>query len=75
MTVRARLAGRPIARTRVVLRGAGVAEAARTNARGLARIRVAASRPGTVRVTLPEALACSRRVGVAADLVGGQLTG
>jgi uncharacterized repeat protein (TIGR01451 family) len=56
---------RALAGLRVVVRGAGIDARGRTNAAGVARIRVLAKRSGIVRVNVP-GQACSRRLGVLA---------
>jgi uncharacterized repeat protein (TIGR01451 family) len=56
--VRVTSAGKPAKGRKVVVRGAGIAKAGRTNARGVARIVLTARRPGIVTITVPQRLTC-----------------
>jgi hypothetical protein len=65
-TVTVRAAGKPVAGARVVVRGAGVRGTAKSNERGVARIRVSGQQPGFLTVSLPGRNTCrgARRIGV-----------
>jgi uncharacterized repeat protein (TIGR01451 family) len=65
VTVRA--GGKPVAGARVVVRGIGVHGVARSNRRGVARLRVSGTRPGFLTISLPGRKTCrgARRIGVA----------
>jgi uncharacterized repeat protein (TIGR01451 family) len=57
--------GKAVKGAKVLVRGAGIAKSARTNAKGKARITVRPTRPGIVVVSVPQKLACgSKRIGV-----------
>lgn len=73
LTVRNR--GRLVRNARVLLRGAGINAAARTNARGVARIAVLPKRAGIVQLRVSGQPSCAaKRVGVA-KAAGPPLTG
>jgi uncharacterized repeat protein (TIGR01451 family) len=70
-------AGKPVARVRVVARGAGVSVAARTDRSGVARFLARPTRSGFVRVSLPGRNTCrrARLVGVVAPVLLPPVTG
>ncbi len=61
VVVRVISAGKPAKGRKVMVRGAGIVKTGRTNARGVARIVVTASRPGIVRVTVRQKLTCGAK--------------
>lgn len=70
-------AGKPVAGARVAVRGSGVRVTARANRRGVALLRVRATRSGFLRVTLPGRAACreARLVGVVTPVLLPPVTG
>nr|HNH86648.1 hypothetical protein [Solirubrobacterales bacterium] len=79
LTVRLRTPeGRPAIGITVVARGQGTGDSARTNGKGMARLRVRPNGQGYLVVTAPNATRCRFRIG-ASDLdaagAGNQLTG
>jgi hypothetical protein len=75
------IGGQAIAQAQVTLRGAGVSRTARTNANGMAHVRVRPTRRGTLRIAVrsdENLLGCRTQRSVAAAAVapgGGRLTG
>jgi uncharacterized repeat protein (TIGR01451 family) len=68
--------GKPVKGRKVVVRGAGIVKAGRTNARGVARIVVTARRPGIVTVTVPQKLTCGgKRIAVLGAITAPRFTG
>jgi uncharacterized repeat protein (TIGR01451 family) len=64
----------PVSGVPVTAAGSDTEARARTNARGVARLTVTATKAGTMTIATP-AFSCSRRIGVAAAGVGTSLTG
>jgi len=65
IVVRVTASGKPVMGRKVVVKGAGILKTARTNARGVARIRVTPRRAGIVTITVPQKLSCGgKRIGV-----------
>jgi uncharacterized repeat protein (TIGR01451 family) len=65
VVVRVTSGGKPVKGRKVVVKGAGIVKAGRTNARGVARIVVTPRRPGIVTITVPQKLTCGgKRIGV-----------
>lgn len=78
VTVRLRSrSGRPLVGVAVKVKGKGVRKSARTNARGIARLKVRPKQKGMLRVTAPKATGCVVEIGVrSAQLeTGAHLTG
>ena len=70
--------GAPLRGVTVIAKGQGTGDSARTNNRGVARLRVGPSSTGLITISAPKATNCRIRVGVrdaAAAGAGGQLTG
>jgi uncharacterized repeat protein (TIGR01451 family) len=62
--VAVRLGANPVRGRRVVARGAGMSSSARTNARGVARLRVRSETPGALAISVPGLAGCRTRVQV-----------